>query len=672
MKKLHVILLLILSTTFFKLSVAQNPTYQQKLYYTCKVWGYAKYYHSRVSVCAVNWDSVLIRCLPLVKSAATKNDFNDALDTMLNAAGPMALTTAPPCDTMAPELKRNLNSAWINDTMLRADVQTILDTIKNNFRPHAECSVEYNPNEADGGFLKFQSGDSLILNVNAYTNYPDEWHRLLEVFVHWNIINYFNPYDYIHNEPWDSTLYHNIIPLDNAANDQEFYYAFRKVTSENVDAHTEGGTWDNYCNFPGGVNSWYSPLLILKYIPNQYVVVKSGVPGINIGDAIVSINGMNTKQWEDSLKPYISAGDTAVFRRFVSSYMLYGNSGANCTIVYLDSVNNTHTLVTSCTEYIYSNWLDLYDYVNGYFPNDTLGAATYRLWNNCNIGYVNMGELQTGEVNNMYSNLQNTSAIIFDLRDYPNGTAWPITDLMYANFMNNSKFLMPDPTYPGTAYWYYQGNGTNGNPTPYLGKVILLFNEVTQSQAEFSCMMLGAMPNVTKIGSQTAGTDGDVTYFDLSQDMATMFTTLNTYYPNGDSTERVGIIPDSVVYPTRTGLYHGRDEVLEKALQVAGCPTSVPSIVKSSAEITIYPNPNRGEFTLSVSNVNEKCTIEIYNEMGQKVKQILRSTQPARTGIGGDDKVMVDIRNRPNGLYFYRVVSQAGEFLGEGKIVVEK
>ena len=289
MKKLQV---LFIALTISSMAVAQNPTYQQKLFYTCKIWGFCKYFHSNVSTCGVNWDSVLLHCLPMVKSAVTQNDFNNVLDTMLNAAGPMAITHTPPCDTMPADLKRNLDFAWINSPMLRADVQTILDTIKNNFRPHAECWVQNN-NYVNSytGWLVFPY-DSLIVNSNDYNNYADEWHRLLEVFVHWNIINYFNPYKYNHNEPWDSTLYHNIIAVDVAGNDQEFYYAFKKITAQNDDAHTEGGTGDGYCNLPGGVNAWYSPLLILKYIPNQYVVVKSGVGGITPEMLLFRLTGL--------------------------------------------------------------------------------------------------------------------------------------------------------------------------------------------------------------------------------------------------------------------------------------------------------------------------------------------------------------------------------------------
>ena len=93
-------LLLILAISVICQNSFAQPTLQQKLYYTCKVWGFVKYYHSEVSICHVNWDSVLLHTLPLVRSASTSNEFNDALDTMLLAAGPMALSSTYFPDTL--------------------------------------------------------------------------------------------------------------------------------------------------------------------------------------------------------------------------------------------------------------------------------------------------------------------------------------------------------------------------------------------------------------------------------------------------------------------------------------------------------------------------------------------------------------------------------------------
>ncbi len=133
-------------------SKMQAQTMEEKLYYTCKVWGFVKYYHSEVSVCNVNWDSVLLAVLPDVRSATTSTQFNDALMDMLNAAGPMALSTTYFPDTLPVELKRNRDWGWISSPTLRPDVRTILDTIKNNFRPHPGCWVDYSSATATGPY----------------------------------------------------------------------------------------------------------------------------------------------------------------------------------------------------------------------------------------------------------------------------------------------------------------------------------------------------------------------------------------------------------------------------------------------------------------------------------------------------------------------------------------
>ncbi len=297
MKKLMVfIVLLFFSTTAF----AQSPSYKDKLYYTCKVCGFVKYFHSRVSVCRVNWDSVLISSLPVIKNAVSETEFNDALLTMLQAAGPMTIVTTPSPDTLATELKRNFQTEWYNDPIFRSNVKEILDTIKNNFRPHANCWVKNN----DGtgyGWLVFPRDDPII-NTDISVSYPDEFTRLKMIFKHWNIINYFNPYNYVLDIPWDSTLFNNVLTFTEVSDYRAFLAAFERITATLDDAHVEGLT--RSLKYP--LFGEYVPRLLLRYTQNQYVVVKSGYTEITAGDIILTINGLTTTQWEDSLRPYIS------------------------------------------------------------------------------------------------------------------------------------------------------------------------------------------------------------------------------------------------------------------------------------------------------------------------------------------------------------------------------
>jgi hypothetical protein len=569
MKKLF--LFFILCTTCI-MAFSQNPTWQQRLYYACKVWGFVKYYHSRVSDCQVNWDSVLLQTLPRIKNAVTYHEFNDALDSMLLAAGPMEIATTSSPDTLPHELKRNLNFGWISDPVFRVDVKVILDTIKNNFRPHPTCWVQPGP----VSWLAFPYDDPMI-DSNTTINYPSEFTRLSVLFKYWNIINYFNPYNYVQDIPWDSTLYKNVLSIDTVTDYTRFFKSVKKIAAGCNDAHVEVLTSNTGYSFYGN----YTPKIILRYAQDKYIVVKSayGIPAK--GDIIVSVDGKTTSQLEDSLRPYISAGNSSVFRRFVCLYLLCGSLGSQVQIVFKDSAGNDHSFSPSRNYDLYDGWF------TSYYPNDTLGTFKFRKWK-CNVGYVNMNNLMTSDVDNMYNALKNTTAIIFDLRKYPNGTAWSIANLIYPDQLCFSKLTEPDIYYPGTYSWYYDYLGYDSNPEYFKGRVIILCNETTISQAEFSCMIFRAMPNSVVIGSQTEGTDGNISYFHLSQDIQTGFTSLGVYYPDGDSTQRIGIVPDSVVHPTQDGIRQGRDEVLEKALQVAGCLVPMLSISPQNQSVKAF------------------------------------------------------------------------------------
>lgn len=103
----------------------------------------------------------------------------------------------------------------------------------------------------------------------------------------------------------------------------------------------------------------------------------------------------------------------------------------------------------------------------------------------------------------------------------------------------------------------------------FSGKVLVLQDEETQSQAEFTIMALQTVANVTVIGSQTAGADGGYVTIPLPGGYQATMTGQGIYYPDGRETQRIGIVPDIVVRPTIRGIQDGRDEVLERAIHVA-------------------------------------------------------------------------------------------------------
>ncbi|WP_202806407.1 hypothetical protein [Fibrisoma limi] len=47
-----------------------------------------------------------------------------------------------------------------------------------------------------------------------------------------------------------------------------------------------------------------------------------------------------------------------------------------------------------------------------------------------------------------------------------------------------------------------------------------------------------------------------------------MFSGIGVYYPDGLETQRIGIVPDIDVKPTIQGIREGRDELLERAVEL--------------------------------------------------------------------------------------------------------
>jgi uncharacterized repeat protein (TIGR03803 family) len=92
----------------------------------------------------------------------------------------------------------------------------------------------------------------------------------------------------------------------------------------------------------------------------------------------------------------------------------------------------------------------------------------------------------------------------------------------------------------------------------------------------------------------------------------------------------------------------------------------INKLTTNSGAINVYPNPNNGIFTIALSHTElvsaSQTSVEIYNVMGERVKsEELRAKSEE-----------VDLSNQPNGVYFYRVLSENGGLIGDGKLIIQK
>ncbi|WP_052444252.1 S41 family peptidase [Flammeovirga sp. OC4] len=515
-----------------------------------KVWGFLKYYHPEIAKGKKDWDQEYLSKIEVIKQIQTKDELNEFYSKWIKGLGevPECIT----CNDEIPDsLKVNLNLDWIsNSSLFNNEVKKQLDYIKTNRNQGDNYYVSAAP----------EIGNTLFPNEKRYaeSTYPSENMRLLALARYWNIIDYFFPYKYKTDDNWEDVLPAQIPNFIEAKDSVEYHLAVLKMVAKINDSHGYV-IFDNYIvNEFWGDN--YVPFLFHTY--EDKVVVTDFFDeklcknnDIQRGDIITAVNQQSMEDRINYIAEYYGGSNkNAVMRDMLPS--IFNGKSDSLDITF---ERNGKQLNKKIRRYPL-------DSIAFNMPYDT---STVKILND-GIVYFNMDLLKEKEALNILEKHKNAKAMIFDVRNHSDGFA------MYevAKFLNDKKkefsqFSKPNLKYPGTYTFYTDSSGYCGeeNEDYYKGKVILLCNAYTQSHAEYTLMALQTAPNVTLIGSQTAGADGNVSEIPLPGGITTLISGIGVFYPDGRETQRIGIVPDIEVYPTPEGLKANKDEILDKALE---------------------------------------------------------------------------------------------------------
>ncbi len=514
-----------------------------------KVWGLLKYYHPEVATGEIDWDAALIAAIPAVKAAGDYDSFNQEIDNLIVQAGDVAIGDYNPGTPAHP------NEAlfkWIKDNSLfNNDVRKKLTTVQKKHIPGYNHYVQLSPSGTRNVYLGNEA-------QYYYPPFPDENYRLLALFRYWNIIQYFFPYKEDIGRDWEEVQVEFIPLLIETGSYFEYSRTIKELATRINDTHAF--TNSSYMSYDFGR---YYPPFELRYIEGKTIVTRvfsellDSPDDVRVGDIVVKTHNQDIDTFRESMRKYAPASNEASKERIVNDYVLRGQS-EELPFTLLRDGQTIDITIPGC--YMFDDTL-----ANARAAADSLLAKWKILPGN--IGYVHMGILEREDVNAAMAELMGTEAIIFDVRNYPKGTMYRISIYLNPHRVNFVNFTTVNLDYPGEFTWVEGYGAGNENPDYYRGKVILLFDERTQSHAEFTCMALETAPDVTKIGSQTAGADGNISWVYLPGIIYTYFTGLGVYYPDGTPTQRIGIVPDIEVHPTVQGIQSGRDDVLEFAIQ---------------------------------------------------------------------------------------------------------
>ncbi|MCX6282698.1 MAG: S41 family peptidase [Bacteroidetes bacterium] len=534
-------------------SIELTPLKTENLRVLGLVWGFLKYYHPSVAAGNYNWDYELFRILPQILAAGNPEKKDHILLEWINKLG--EFSEGDKDTAYASEVKLRPDLAWITNSGLSTKLSSALEKVSKAVRTGENYYVGLAPGV----------GNPVFTNEKDYAsmNCPDAGFRLLALYRYWNIIQYFFPYKHLIGENWNPLLAEFIPKFNNAKNELEYKLAVLELIARVRDTHSNIWSKETVLAEYRGKNFSLAQLTFTegKAVITGFYNAKNGDHCIlQQGDIITEISGRSIESILESKLKYTPASNYPTQLRDIARNLLRTND----TVINIRYIRNG--IKTSVTLQAYP--FEKIDFISFYQRKD----SCFRMLAP-DIAYFNPGNVKSAYLPELWKQIKDTKGLVIDLRCYP-------SDFIVFSF---GQYLVPESTEFvrfSSGSITRPGLFTMGKPLAvgvhntdfYKGKVIILVNEITQSQAEYTAMAFRVAPRAMVIGSTTAGADGNVSEFRLPGGIRTMISGIGVYYPDRRETQRVGIVPDLEVKPTIEGIIAHKDEPLLKAIEIIKAP----------------------------------------------------------------------------------------------------
>lgn len=565
----------------------QNQNIQQFI----QVWGLVKYKSQKSIAGKFDADQVFLALIDSVKNADEKQ-FNQLMMEMVGPIDPSLTGNAQDYDRKKQNsyqhLLKNIDYSWIRDkgysTALRQQLTALSNQVNLTGKHQYIPAVWY---------------ESDLPNEAPYATYAfnQEGMNLLALAKTWNAVEYLFPYKYMMDKDWKKVLT-TVIPAFRKINNRTSYEQNILFLSEAVN-DTHAG------EFMASKNMKTTNLIfnVVYYPPFDYKVEAKSIiikkflndslarhSELKIGDQIVSINGIKMEQWLKERMALLPASNKSVKYRELSPDYNEGYTFAFSNLA--GQILNVKVARGKTYLNLKLEMLDRRDRQHIAIIQKFLGqkvAAERSIKGRENIDHditvIRAGHLfekdfpEDKDLPQLSADLKSKKALIFDMREYPQGPGFfsyylPLV-LGKAPFAF-ARYYAVDLKDPG-AFIHREGVENymaviKDSPKPmgelYTGKIVILTNEETQSMGEWFTMMLSQFnKNTTIIGSQTAGADGDLKRLILPGAYKFSFTGNGIFYPDGRETQRIGIKPDVYYKPSVQDLIGTADTQLQRAIK---------------------------------------------------------------------------------------------------------
>jgi len=379
--------------------------------------------------------------------------------------------------------------------------------------------------------------------VHVSPNHPDA--RIADLIVAWSVLEQFYPYFDVTEVDWQTLLDRALLDGldDTSADDHEL--TLKRLVAALEDGHGRVLLQnDERMSLP----------LHLSWAEGKLVILVAASPELIRGDVIEVIDGVPASELLDT-EMALQSGSPQWKR--VRALREVGNRAAGQPIVLRVARESGPVEVTVAAGEP-PTWV---------YSQPSIAQLDGGVW------YFDLTRTTPGEISENIERLAQAPGVIFDLRGYPNATHGILNHLLsrpeMARWMHVAHIVRP--SLPGEPrpkpIWHDFGwELTPANPH-IRGHVVFLTDGSAISYAESMLGYVEAL-GIDIVGSRTAGTNGRIRRVTLPTGLTVAFTGMRVTRHDGSRSHLVGILPTIPIEPTVAGIRDGRDEILDKAIEI--------------------------------------------------------------------------------------------------------
>lgn len=379
--------------------------------------------------------------------------------------------------------------------------------------------------------------------------------RLAGIVITWNVFQHFYPYFHDVKTDWNAALTEALESASKNESQLDFLETLNKMT-----AHLQDGQAGAY--LPGNISRMYLPPINWDWIQGQLVITDvydKTLEDVHVGDVVVEVDDIKAEEALEIKERSISAATKGWLRFRAREELLRGIEKSNISLkVKRDRPNVFYyeTLSRSAFSPKYYGYVEKQKKQSGKIEKG--------------IYYLNLDLTPMPEINRLMPELQKVRSIICDLRGSPKGSHLLIGHLVKEK-KTSPEMWLPQVIYPDYEKVTYKKMKWQVEPLePFLtAKMIFIADSRTIDYAESILSFIEQYKLGVILGQPTAGTNGSTNSFYLFGQYLIRWTGMKVVKHDGSPHHGIGIIPHVRVEPTLKGVKEGRDELLEKAIELA-------------------------------------------------------------------------------------------------------